>query len=331
MAKIRDQGKALFMERFKLIEGLITRLAARHQLTEDEGQEVYSLVMLKIVQDNYAVLRQFRAQSQWSTYLTVVIQRVLLDQRTKEWGRWRPCATARRLGHTAIELDRWINREGLGREEAVQMMLVGERDTSAGELRRLVEQIPKRVRHRVMVSDRCLARVAGPLSAECRVEVAERVGVTDRLAEVFRSALEDISTQDRFLLGLRFHGGWTVKRIAAEVGLSQRPLYRRFEGILRRLRWYLESHGLSWEEIRDVLVDGDVDLNVEALRGEEDSASVADESFGNRESRQIPQVRSRRWGAALGEATCPPQWAGRRRHGSTSGQPSAGFRLSNTP
>src|SRR4029453_14108130 len=46
--------------------------------------------MLRLVEDDYDVLRRFQARSSLPTYVTVVIQRLFLDYRNRLWGKWRP-------------------------------------------------------------------------------------------------------------------------------------------------------------------------------------------------------------------------------------------------
>jgi RNA polymerase sigma factor for flagellar operon FliA len=258
----RRVGEELFSRRFRQIEQIIHRVAARHRLHDEENQELYSLVMLKMVQDDYAVLRGFQEKSRWGTYLIVVVQRVLLDHRVREWGRWRPCALARRLGPTAVELDRRINRDGREPEEAVRELStrgVGETPT---ELEKLAARIPRRTRRRFLSGDKYLKLFADRETADRRVEAAELRRAGNCLSAALASALQDLPEQERNLLGLRFGRGWTVRRIAASLGLEERPLYRRFNVLLRRLRRRLERLGLGREEVARVLDSRKVDLEI---------------------------------------------------------------------
>lgn len=263
MRKARKQGEELFTRYFRQIEKIVGAVAARQRLSADESQELYSLVMLKLVQDDYAILRGFQGKSSWSTYLTVVVQRVLLDHRVKEWGRWRPCAVARRLGTTAVELDRRINRDGLEPAEAIREMLARGVDETAGELERLAERIPRSPPRRCIRSgSERLQALADRETADQRVEAAERRRVAASLNAALASALRDLPDQERELLDLRFGQGFTVRRIAASRNLAERPLYRRFESILRRLRRRLERIGLSWSEVSLTVEGRDVDLEI---------------------------------------------------------------------
>lgn len=262
MTGARQLGKELFFERVGQIEQIIQKVATQHRLSGDEGQELYGLVMLKIVQDDYAVLRGFQNRSRWATYLTVIIQRVLLDHRVREWGRWRPCVEAQRLGPKAVLLDQRINRDGLEPAEAIRELLIQGVDETSGELERLVSQIPRRPRRRFLPGDTYLKSLTDQEEADWRIAAGERQRTAVSLNRALAAALRDLPDEERNLLGLRFARGWTVRRIAASQNLAERGLYRRFERILRRLRRRLEDLGLGWQEIAVALDGQDIDLKI---------------------------------------------------------------------
>ena len=83
------------------IESVIKAVCRRHRLTRDRADDLASRIHLKLIENDYAVLRQFQGRSSIRTYLVTVVERVLLDWRTGEWGKWRPCQEARRLGDLA--------------------------------------------------------------------------------------------------------------------------------------------------------------------------------------------------------------------------------------
>jgi len=259
----RRLGEELFSEHFHRIERIIRTVAARNRLSPDEGHELYSLVMMKLIEDEYAILRDFQGKSRLGTYLMVIIQRVLLDVRTKEWGRWRPCARARRLGATAVRLDRRINRDGQEPMAAIQQLVALGVDETVTELEKLTDRIPRRIRRRLVAGDAQLESLADPAAADHRAVSAERRGITARLQTALVAALQDLPEQERNLLRLRFADGWTVRRIAAKKNLAERPLYRHFERILRQLRHRLERIGLGWSEISAALEGRETDLNLD--------------------------------------------------------------------
>ena len=77
-------------------------------------------MQLKFLERGYDVLRRFEGRSSLKTYLTVVVRRLLLDWQDHTYGKWRPTATALRLGPHAVHLERLMNRDTYSAVEAVQ-------------------------------------------------------------------------------------------------------------------------------------------------------------------------------------------------------------------
>ncbi len=73
-----------------LVSRVVSQVARHRRLPAQETNELLSGVLAHLVEDDYRVLRQFRGTSNLTTYLCVVVARVLLDSRTKLWGNWRP-------------------------------------------------------------------------------------------------------------------------------------------------------------------------------------------------------------------------------------------------
>ena len=74
-----------------------------------------------------------------------VVQRHYLDWRNKMWGKWRPCAEARRLGTTGVLFDTLVNREGLSHDEAIQAMCSNHGIIGDSELVAVAARLPRRI------------------------------------------------------------------------------------------------------------------------------------------------------------------------------------------
>src|SRR5690349_23970768 len=112
-----------FLERhYPVVLTVLKRLARRHRLSRDEIDELHSRLHMRLVQDDYAALRQFEGRSGFSTYLTTVAERLRLDLQVSRWGKWRPSIEAERLGETAGMLERLISRDRLSFDEACEIL-----------------------------------------------------------------------------------------------------------------------------------------------------------------------------------------------------------------
>ncbi len=227
-----------------LIEEVVRWTCRRQRLSLDEADEFRSIVFLKLVQDDYAVLRKFRGKSKLRTYLTTVIQRLALDFRNQRWGKWRPSAAARRLGGAALQLETLVSRDNRMLEEAIEILSTNHQiGLSRDELERISTQLPIRRARREWVG------LTADLCAKERTDEAlwrreghrRRASVSRKLDRL----LSALPTEDRLILKLRFEEGLKICQIAARLELKPRPLYRRIQDCLSGLRNGLESEGFT--------------------------------------------------------------------------------------
>jgi RNA polymerase sigma factor for flagellar operon FliA len=258
--------ESLFLAELPRIERVIAATCRRHRLRPEEAEEFASTVRLKLIDDDYAVLRKFEGRSSLPTFLTVVVERVFLDWRNHLWGKWRPSAEARRLGPAAVRIETLLSREGRSLPEVCQILASAAGEAlERSEVERIAERLPRRVRRREEGVDG-LERVASPSpgperEAEAREEGRER----QRLLELLGRAVGRLPDPDRLVIRLRIEEGMSIADIARGLGLDAASLYRRIEGIYRVLRRDLEASGVGALEVARALVEPE--LEVEARNG----------------------------------------------------------------
>jgi RNA polymerase sigma factor for flagellar operon FliA len=240
-----------------VVEDVLVFIRRRHRCTTEEAEEFAGFVRLKLIEDDYRVLRRFDQRSSLKTFLSVVLQRLFLDFRRQQWGVWRPSAEARRLGPTAVRLDTIVNRDGFSVDEAVQVLRSSEGEgVSEQYLRDLADRLPARQRRR-RESERTLESVG--VSSELLVEgpawANERYDRARALREALHAALRELPAEDAMVLRLRFVDGFTVARIAELLKLAAKPLYRRLDGLLSALHKTLIDRGFRADELTDLLGD----------------------------------------------------------------------------
>jgi RNA polymerase sigma factor (sigma-70 family) len=242
-------------EQYVTVVGRAVRQLARHYwLRADEADDLQSEVWIKLLADRGLALRRFKGRARLTTYLMRVARNVLLDRRTREWGKWRPSRRAQRYGEVGIELDRLISRDGLSMEQAI-LSLAGP-CVALGELRALAEALPRRSR-RFVVSERaldaCVARGAGPDETLRGGECLRRAPlVTERLA----SALATLTPDERMFLTWRYAENRRVAEIAKMTGVDQKRLFREYAALHRKLRIMLVGAGVTEQVVHDLTVDG---------------------------------------------------------------------------
>jgi RNA polymerase sigma factor (sigma-70 family) len=236
----------LFLDHLAVIDQVAHFIGRRHHLDADAIEELQSAIRLKIIDNDYEVLRKFEGRSSMRTYLTAIVQRYFLDGRTALWGRWRPCALARRAGPSGVLLDQLLTRDGMTLDEAVMRVLERHQIPEA-DLRRLAALFPVRTPRRFVGEEHLIA-----LPSEGTTPAVDSALLQDE-AERAQLALDDalraLGDEDRVILKYRFVHGLPISQISRLTGLEQKPLYRRFEGIIKTLRGELDARGVSREQV----------------------------------------------------------------------------------
>lgn len=249
----RRECEALLLEHLGWIRRTMEALCRRSGM--DDAEEFVSWGMLRLVEDDYAVLRRFRGESSVRTYLTVVVTMLHRDYRVRRWGRWRPSAAARRLGDDAVRLETLVHRDGFPLREAILLLRSrGERARSDRELAALFGRLPRRGGRR---REEPLAAIGPAMASEGGADdgvtrdetAAERRGVGAMLDR----AIEGLGVDERAVVRLRYWEGLSIADIARRLGVPQRPLYNRLARVLATLRRRLESEGVSREGTRELL------------------------------------------------------------------------------
>jgi len=273
------EAKALYEGELERIERIVVFTARRNGLSADELDEFRSETHLHLIDHDHRAVAAFDGRSSFGTYLLVVIQRFLLDFRTARWGRWRPSATARRAGATAVRLETLVVRDGRDFAEAVEILQRNHGvTTSRDDLYDLLQSFPQRhgkASVRVSSLDAENApEVPQPAPVEPSVTLGESTGdgASDSagdsagdgspispeglLSAVLESELSDLDPEDRLLLRLIYRDGHTVSTVARRLGFEQRPLYHRMDKLRGRLRRALEKRGVTWDDLAPLLGSG---------------------------------------------------------------------------
>ncbi len=255
-----ERSSSTLVPHLPAIRRIVRLIGQRHRLDRADEADLFGDVVLRLMADDSRVLREYRGSSTIGTYLHVVIYRVLLDTRTKAWGKWRPSARARMAGEAGIHFERLVARDGLSVTEARTLLQHHPRLRLAPEV---ADALGRTVRspHR---------RRALPLHEHIEVPLApsQDADLHSRdlqrrahdVRAVARRALQSLDAADLTLLRQRFVDGHSVADIARHAGVRPQPLYRRYVVILKRMRARLEAAGVKADEVRTLLDHQQVDI-----------------------------------------------------------------------
>ncbi|HEX3534940.1 MAG TPA: sigma-70 family RNA polymerase sigma factor [Gemmatimonadaceae bacterium] len=250
-------------ERFLANVPTIERIAAfycrRMHLSDADTEDFVSYVKLELIERNYDIIEKFEGRSSFTTYLTTVIHRLLYQHRTKEWGKWRPSAEAKRMGDVAIALERLTTRDGYSLNEAFQLMTTGSPPAaSRRELEAIALRLPPRIPRPMLVTEEAAPDLVaasddpsdGPASRE-REQIARRA------ASVLDTIMTSFDPEDRLILKMRFWSAQRIADIAATLHLDAKKTYKRIDKLLGKVRGALERAGIGRKEIDDLFAHGD--------------------------------------------------------------------------
>jgi RNA polymerase sigma factor for flagellar operon FliA len=253
-----------YLGNLRTIERIAAFVARRNHLNDDEAAEFTQEVRVRLLDDDYGIIRKFRGQSTFSTYLTTVIMRLLHKWRVEQWGKWRPSAEAKRIGEKAILLERLLTRDGYTYGEAVSMLTTpATSGWTTAEIESIYVRLPERRPRTVMVSEEVLPESASvePDALE-RVESPERETMARKAAQTIDGLLHGMDAEDRLILQMRFWDARKVPEIARALHIEQKKIYKRLERLFVSLRRELERAGVSRDAVSSLLSRGDQEIRV---------------------------------------------------------------------
>jgi RNA polymerase sigma factor for flagellar operon FliA len=254
MPERQDDYPAILVAHLPRIDRIAAALCRKHALGADDVEEFASWAKARLMENDYAILRKHRGESQLSTYLTVVIRRLYQDYGIAERGRWRPSAAARRRGPPTLQLETLVHRDGLTVSQAAEVLRArGWPNLTDAEAARLLADLPDLRGRPRKVDDGSIDRAAGGDPADAALVRREAETHRQHTRAVLAKAMDGLGDEDRRIVEMRFFGGATVAKIALVLGVEQKPLYRRLERILLHLRRVLEAEGISAEQVREIL------------------------------------------------------------------------------
>jgi RNA polymerase sigma factor (sigma-70 family) len=258
--------RELLLANLGLVREQVALLAKRHRLATDQQEELESYVRLRLLENDFAILRKFQHRCSLRTYLAVVVPRLFRDHCNHEWGKWRASAQARRLGPQAQALEELLHRDGLSLDEAQRVLAQRGTTLQAEQLEELALALPPRVQTRPSVishGETVPDREDPHPSVESSLLLRHaQVSIVRALASAFRR----LQPRERLLLRLRFVDRLSVLAIARVIGGPPRTLNRRLRDLLVLLRRELQRAGVEPGDVGALLADvRDGDLGFEEI------------------------------------------------------------------
>jgi RNA polymerase sigma factor (sigma-70 family) len=253
----------IYLQNLGTIERIASFVARRNRLNEDDVSEFTQEVRVRLLEDDYAIIRKFRNRSSLSTYLTTVIARLFHHWRIAQWGKWRPSAEATRLGDKAIVVERLMTRDGYSLDETVKILTTpSSSQYTLGEIEAVYLRLPPRHPRPMFVSDEQSAEgIAVEPEADGRLEMRDGERSARTAASTIDELAPSMKPRDRLILQMRFRDALKVPDIAQRLNLDQKWVYKRLEQLCNTLRKRLEAAGVRRSDVGALLSRGDRELH----------------------------------------------------------------------
>lgn len=238
---------SLLEDNLRFIERVVVKACRQRGVFDPEAEDIRQQVLLKLTTGDSAELAAFRGDSSLETFVTVVTTRMCIDEIRLRKGRWRPSVISQRLGYSAVVLEQLVYRDGLGYEESVAKLLAEGTVRSRQELDEIWSRIPPHPVRRFVPSEE-VPEPATTDDPERQAQARERTELEARRRAALDEELSALPAEDQLIVRRLFYDGRTVAEVARELGIDQRPLYRRRDKLLERLRCELERRGFNWPD-----------------------------------------------------------------------------------
>jgi RNA polymerase sigma factor (sigma-70 family) len=237
----------------EVIDRAIACVCRRARIDGADAEDFASASKLMLIENDYAILRSFAGRSSLGTFVGVVVQRFLSDELTKERGRWHASREAERLGDAGIALEQIVRRDHRTIDDALPIVRAIDSTVTRELLVEMEARLPPRTPRprQVSLDDERLQVAAG--HADNRAMAMHIDQVSSRTAGVIRDELAAMPVEDRMILRLRFGSSMTISDISVMLRRPQRPLYRRVESLLQRLRSALGGAGIERGDLADLI------------------------------------------------------------------------------
>src|SRR6266849_890892 len=203
-------ARGLLESHLPLIDRVIAHVCRRQRLRDDESDDFAGLVRLKLIENDYAILRKYEGRSSIETFMSVVVQRLLLDYRVQLWGKWHASAQAKRIGSIAVDLERLIHRDRQSIEQSTAILKARYPHVTQQSVAALLDRLPQRSpRFRDVALD-AAHEVAEDADGVIALDVRR---ASDRISRVVNEFIGGLPPRDRLILRLRFENDMTVAEI----------------------------------------------------------------------------------------------------------------------
>ncbi len=227
-----------FEANLSTIDRIIARVCWRARISGADAEDFASSVKVALLEDDCAILRMHQGRASLATYLAVVIDRMLTDERVRTLGRWDPSTEALRGGPAAVLIEKLLRRDRRTLDETWPIIRGVHPELTREEAEAIAARLPERSpRPRfVALESTELPPIAASDRADAMALSSENEKLSERASRIVRETLSTLPVEERAIVQFHYGASMSIADISRMMRLPQRPLYRRIERILTTLR-----------------------------------------------------------------------------------------------
>jgi RNA polymerase sigma factor (sigma-70 family) len=231
-----------------LIERITHVICRRSGVKPDEIEEFAAEVKLRLVKNDYAILRAYAGRSSLNTYIAAVIKRMLIDYRRHLRGKWHDSAEAKRLGPLGIDVERAIVRDGRTPEETLTLLREKHPGITIAEIERIAKSLPVKIKHKLVPVEE-----AESIQSTNDTDRVVQRDMAARISAVVCAFIDSLPAEDQLIFRLRFDCEMTVAQIARSLHRDQQVIYRLLYKHFGALRVELTNVGVDARAVEDLI------------------------------------------------------------------------------
>ncbi|HEV7764044.1 MAG TPA: sigma-70 family RNA polymerase sigma factor [Thermoanaerobaculia bacterium] len=269
------QPVEIFRTSLVLIDSVVACVCRGLRMQPSDVEDFGSDFKLALIENDYAILRSYQGRSTLGTYLTAIAHRLLVnEQRTR--GRWHPSAAATQMGEAGLLLERAVRRDQRTIDEVLPLLQAIDPSLSRIDVDAMEAKLPQRgPRPHVVALDPLGDTLPGGPAADATTLDAEALRLSQRIGDVVRQSLAELSLEDRTIVRLHFGASMSIADISRMLRLPQRPLYRRLERALEQIRLALQDERVDVSSVTE-LIGSAVEFDFGLIPRESDPAWPTD-------------------------------------------------------
>src|SRR6185436_7953520 len=230
------------------IERITNVICRRSGMEPDEIEEFAAEVKLRLVKNDYAILRAFAGRSSFSTYIAAVIRRMLIDYRRHHRGKWHDSAEAQRLGQLGIDVERAMVRDGRTPQDTLTLLREKHPEITIAEIERIARSLPVKIKHKLVPIEE-----AESIESTGDTDRVVRMDMAARISAVVCSFIDGLPAEEQLIFRLRFDCNMTVAQISRSLHRDQQVLYRLLYKHFDALRAELTNVGVDARVVEDLI------------------------------------------------------------------------------